>query len=73
MDVTFNTDSVESRSANLKVGQTLGMSVLPSGELHVYVDGEDIGTPWKNLSIDKPFYGVVGLENFSRSTYAWQL
>ena len=63
MGVTFNIERA-------KLGQTFGVAVFTSGELHVYVDGEDIGTPWKNLPTDKPFYGVVGLENFG--TYGSQ-
>ena len=59
--VTFNIQ--ESDGTALKVGQTLGMAVFPNGELCVYVDGKDMGTPWKNLPVDKLLYGVVGLEN----------
>lgn len=46
---------------SLKVGQKLGISTFPNGELHVYVDGKDVGTPWNNLPTDTPLYGVVGL------------
>ena len=64
--VQFNIE--ESGGSNLKVGQVLSMSVFPNGELHVYVDGKDMGAPWKNLPTDKPIYGVVGLENSGSST-----
>ena len=64
--VQFNIE--ESGGSNLKVGQTLGMAVFPNGDLHVYVDGRDVGMPWKNLPTDKPLYGVVGLENSGAQT-----
>ena len=64
--VQFNIE--ENYGTNLKIGQTLGMAVFPSGELHVYVDGRDVGTPWKNLPIHTPLYGVVGLENFGENS-----
>ena len=58
--VQFNIQ--ESDRSNLKLNsQTLGMAVFPNGALHVYVNGKDVGTPWKNLPTDKPLYGVVGL------------
>ena len=65
-EVQFNIE--DSHGSNLKDGQTLGMAVFPNGELHVYVDGRDVGTPWKNLPTDKPLYGVVGLENYNVQT-----
>ena len=43
---------------------SLGMAVYPNGELHVFANGKDVGTPWQNLPLDLPLYGVVGLENF---------
>ena len=39
------------------------MAVYPNGELHVFANGQDVGTPWSNLPTDTPLYGVVGLEN----------
>ena len=53
----------KSDGTSLKVGQTLGMAVFPNGELHVYFDGKDVPTSWKNLPTDKMLYGVVGLDN----------
>ena len=64
--VLFNIE--KSGGSNLKVDQTLGMAVFPNGDLHVYVDGRDVGMPWKNLPTDKPLYGVVGLENLGEQT-----
>lgn len=43
--------------------QTLAMAVSLDGELHVFADGKDVGTPWQNLPVDIPMYGVVGLAN----------
>ena len=34
-----------------------------SQQLHVFANGQDVGTPWSNLPTDTPLYGVVGLEN----------
>ena len=48
--------------------QTLAVGVYPSGELHVFADGKDVGTPFQNLPLDPPMYGVVGLENYGVST-----
>ena len=42
---------------------SLAMAVYPNGELHVFANGKDVGTPWSNLPTDTPLYGVVGLEN----------
>jgi len=48
--------------------QTVAMAVYPNGELHVFADGKDLGSPWQNLpSPDVPLYGVVGLENYGPS------
>ena len=49
-------------------GQTVGMTVFSNGdfangELHILLNGVDIGTLWENLPIDQPLYGIFGLEN----------
>jgi hypothetical protein len=48
---------------DLNVNQTIAMAVDHNGELHVYTDGKDVGTPWNNLPVHVPLYGVIGLEN----------
>ena len=63
MLVGFGIES-DLKSAN----QTLSMGIYPNGELHVFADGNDVGTPFQNLPTDIPIYGVVGLENYGPST-----
>jgi hypothetical protein len=58
---------------DLTANQTMAMAVYPNGELHVYADGKDVGTPWKNLPVDLPLYGVIGLENLGVSYGSFQL
>lgn len=46
---------------------TIGMAVLPGGELHLSVNGNDIETRSKHLPTNQPLYGVVGLGNPTHS------
>ena len=48
---------------DVKNNHSLAMAVYPNGELHVFANGQDVGTPWSNLPTDTPLYGVVGLDN----------
>ena len=50
---------------DLQGNHSLAMGVYPNGELHVFANGKDVGTPWRNVPVDVPVYGVVGLENAS--------
>ena len=46
----------------LKPGDTLGMTVFPNGELHVYYNDQDVGTPFKIVPVDRPIYGVIDVK-----------
>ena len=45
---------------DVKNNHSLAMAVYPNGELHVFANGQDVGTPWSNLPTNTPLYGVVG-------------
>ena len=44
---------------SLGEGQTVGCMVSREGELHVYIDGVDMGIVWTGLPTHKPFWGVA--------------
>ena len=44
-----------------KEGDTIGVFVTPSGDLHFTVNEIDYGTAWRDLPTDQPLYPVVFL------------
>ena len=40
-------------------GNTFGLCVLSTGELHLYHNGRDVGVAWEGLPTDGPLWGVV--------------
>ena len=44
---------------SLRAGRTVGCMVSREGELHVYIDGVDMGIVWTGLPTHKQFWGVA--------------
>ena len=42
-------------------GNTFGLCVLSTGELHLYHNGRDVGVVWEGLPTDRPLWGFVDL------------
>ena len=40
-------------------GNTFGLCVLSTGELHLYHNGRDVGVVWEGLPTDQPLWGFV--------------
>ena len=40
-------------------GNTFGCSVLPTGSLHLYYNGRDVGVVWEGLPTDQPLWGFA--------------
>ena len=60
---TFHTglDSVLQQALDSSPGNTFGLSVLETGELHLYHNGRDVGWVWKGLPTDGPLWGFANL------------
>lgn len=46
-------------SEDLKDIESLGVLVSEEGDLHLFVNDEDVGVLWKDLPTDKPLWGIV--------------
>ena len=42
-------------------GNTFGLCVLSTGELHLYHNGRDVGVAWEGLPTNQPLWGFVDL------------
>ena len=42
-------------------GNTFGICVLSTGELHLYHNGRDVGVVWEGLPTDQPLWGFVSI------------
>ena len=47
------------------IGSTIGCHVSETGELHLHLNGRDVGVAWEGLPTDQPLWGFVEISDWT--------